>query len=191
MVCVFGAPPQNTEHIFWNGAKHPHPRYPKPLLLACRVQWYGCLGRHPRTHAIFFGIVHFKHHHPILGPKTLLLDCTVVPVFGNVRFKHHHPRYPETPLLAHDVQRYGWLERHPRIHTIFFGIVCFKHTHSRHPKIPSRPMVCRGMGGWSATPESKQCFLASCVSSTPILDIQKHLFCPMLCRRMNIFSYYS
>ena len=51
-------------------------------------------------------------------------------------FKHTHSRYPKIPSLAHGVQRYGWLERHPRIQAIFYGIVCFKHNHSRHPKTP-------------------------------------------------------
>ena len=39
---------------------------------------------------------------------------------GIVHFKHTHPRYPKTPFLAHDVQRYGCLGRHPRTQTIFF-----------------------------------------------------------------------
>ena len=145
------------------------------------MQWYGCLGRHPRTQTIFYGIVHFKHH---------------------------HPRYPKTPLLACRVQWYGCLVRHPRTQTMFYGIVHFKHHHPKYPKtllLACRvqlygclgtcvsnttilgtqkhlcwPMMCRGMGGWSATPESKQYFLASCVSNTPLLGIQKHLFWPMV-----------
>ena len=44
--------------------------------LAHGLQRHGCLGRHPRSQAIFFGIVHFKHHHPGY-PKTPLLACRV------------------------------------------------------------------------------------------------------------------
>ena len=71
------------------------------------MQWYGCLGRHPRTHTMFSGIV---------------------------QFKDTHPRGPNTSFLAHGVQWYGWLGRHPRTHTIFSGIVQFKDTHHRDPK---------------------------------------------------------
>ena len=36
------------------------------ILLACRVQWYECLGRYPRTQSMYFLCFgHFKH--PILG----------------------------------------------------------------------------------------------------------------------------
>ena len=83
--------------------------------------------------------------------------------FGVLRFKHPHPRYPKTPFLAHGAQRCGWLECHPRTHTIFFGIVRFKHTHPRYPKTHFWPMVCRGMGGWSATPEPVQYFWQGCL----------------------------
>ena len=79
--------------------KQPHHRYPKTSLLAYGVQWYGCLGRHPRTQRIFFRIVHFNQP---------------------------HPRYPKTPLLAYREQRYGCLGRHPKMQRIFFGIVQFK-----------------------------------------------------------------
>ena len=49
---------------YHTGFKQPDPRYPKTPLLAYGVQWYGCLGRHPRTQTILFGIVQFKHPHP-------------------------------------------------------------------------------------------------------------------------------
>ena len=37
------------------------------------------------------------------------------------------------------------------------------------------PMVCRGLGGWGATQEPTQYFLALCSSKTAILGIQRHL----------------
>ena len=45
---VWGATPE-PKHYFLSIVefKHPHPRYPKTLLLAHGVQRYGCLGRHP------------------------------------------------------------------------------------------------------------------------------------------------
>ena len=49
--------------------KHHHHRNSKTRLLACGVQWYGCLGRRPGTQTVFFGIVQFKHHRPRY-PKT-------------------------------------------------------------------------------------------------------------------------
>ena len=60
------------------------------------VQWYGWLGRHPRTQTVFSGIV---------------------------QFEHHHQRKFKTPLLACGVQWYGWLGGHPRTQTISPGIV--------------------------------------------------------------------
>ena len=53
------------------------------------VQWFGWLGRHPRTHMIFSGIVPLKDT---------------------------HSRDPKTPFLAHGAQWFGWLGRHPRTH---------------------------------------------------------------------------
>ena len=77
-------------------------RYPQTPFQAHSVQRYACLGRHPRTHGIFFGMV---------------------------RFKHHHFRYPNTPFRAHAVQRYACLGRHPRTHTMgYLGCRCLKCT---------------------------------------------------------------
>ena len=64
--------------------------------MACGVQRYGCLGRQPRTHTIFFGIAQFNKPHRM---------------------------YPKPPFLACGVLRYGCLGRHPRTHAIFFGVV--------------------------------------------------------------------
>mgnify|MGYP007125156897 CR=1 FL=1 len=64
--------------------------------MACGVQRYGCLGRQPRTHTLFFGIAQFNKPHRM---------------------------YPKPPFLACGVQRYGCLGRHPRTHAIFFGVV--------------------------------------------------------------------
>ena len=111
--------------------------------------------------------------------------------FGIVRFKHPHPMYPETPFLVHGVQRYGCLGRHPGTRTIFWhcpfqtppshvsknafsGLQCAevcmqgapaqktpvtfciahsKHTHSTYPKRPFLAHGGRGIGVWGATPE--------------------------------------
>ena len=71
-IAVWGATPE-PEQIFGSVQfKHHHPRYPTTLSLANRVQWYGCLGRHPRSQAIFFGIVQFKHLHPRYSKTPLL-----------------------------------------------------------------------------------------------------------------------
>ena len=61
--------------------KHPHPRYPKTTLLACRVQRYRCLGRHPRTQTPFYGIVReriaFGEHSPYaVGARHRLLRAS-------------------------------------------------------------------------------------------------------------------
>ena len=49
VVWVFGATPQNLNNFFGIVQfKHHQQRNPKKLLLACGVQWYGCLERHPR-----------------------------------------------------------------------------------------------------------------------------------------------
>ena len=62
-------------------------RYLNTPFLTHSVQRYACLGRHPRTHTMFF---------------------------GTVQFKNPHPRYPKTPLLPYGVQWYWCLGRHPR-----------------------------------------------------------------------------
>ena len=49
-------------------------------------------------------------------------------------------------------------------------------------------MVCRGMGGWGATPEPTRCFLALCSSKTPILGVQKHPFWLVVCSGMGVWS---
>ena len=162
-----------------------HPRYSKTPLLACRVQWYGCLGCHQRNQTTFFGIVHFKH------PR---------------------PRYPKTLMLANRVPRYGCLARHPGTRTIFFGIVHFKHPHPRYPKSSFLvygvqrcvgvlcisntpilgiqkhfcwPMGYSGMGVWSATPEPTHYFLALSIANTFIPGIQQQLFWRMVCTGMG------
>ena len=121
--------------------KETHSRDPKTPFLAHGVQWYGWLGRHPRTHMLFSGIV---------------------------QFKETHSRDAKTPFVALGVQWFGCLGRHPRTHTTFSDIVQFKGTHSRDAKTPLLvqrvqcyavqkhlvlPKVCTGMGGWGATPE--------------------------------------
>ena len=118
-------------------------------MLACRIQRYGRLGRHPRSQTIFFGIV---------------------------QFKEHHRRYPKTPLLACRVWRYGCLGRHARTQTILFGIVQFKHhTITGTEKHLCWPVGYRCMGDRAATPEHKEYLLALCSSSTTIIGIQKPL----------------
>ena len=97
-----------------------------------------------------------------------------------VRFKHHHFRCPKTSFLAQGVQRYACLERHPAPTAQFLAWCVSNTTILGVQNHVFWPRVCSGMGGWSATPESKQYFLASCVSNTPILGIQKHLFWPMV-----------
>ena len=99
----------------------------KTPLLACGVQWYGWLGRHPRTQTI----------------------C-----FGTVQFKHHHQRNSKTPLLACGVQWYGWLGRHPRTQTIIFGIVQFKHQCPRYPKTPLLACGVQWYGWVGAPPQN-------------------------------------
>ena len=97
---------ENAEKDDFPGVED-HQRDSKTPLLACGEQWYGWLGRHPRTQATLFGTVHFKHH---------------------------HQRNPKTRLLACGVPQYGWQGRHPRTQPIFFCIVQFKHQHQRNPK---------------------------------------------------------
>ena len=65
-VRVFVAPHQNP-NIFFGIVhfKHPHHRYPKPHLLACRVKSYGILGRHPRTPRYFLALR--SPNTPIIG----------------------------------------------------------------------------------------------------------------------------
>ena len=129
------------------------------------MQWYGCLERHPKSHTIFSGILHFKHTHPRC-PKTLCLACDVEwygclehhprthsIFFGIVQFRDIHPRYPKTPFLGCGVQWYGCLERHPRTHTIFLPLCSSKTSILDTQKHLSRVVVCCGMGVWSATPE--------------------------------------
>ena len=119
-----GVAPQPPIFLRIAQCKHPPTRYPKTPFLVHSVQWYGCLGRHPRTQTIFFGIV---------------------------QSKHLHPRYPKTPLLAYGVQRYGCFGRHPR--TNFFLALCIPKTpFAGIKKHLSWPMVCRGMIVRSATP---------------------------------------
>ena len=137
---------------------HLHHRYPKPPLLAYRVEMYACLGRHPRTQIIFF---------------------------GTMEFKHHHQRYPETLLLAYRVQWYGCLGR-PRTQTIFFALCSSNipiidiQNHLRWPT------GYRGMDVWGATPDPKQLLLALCSSNSTIIGIQEHLCWPMRYRGMGV-----
>ena len=58
------------------------------------------------------------------------------------------------------------------------GIVHFKDTHSNTQKHLLWPMVCSGMGGWGATPEPHDYFLAFCISKTPTIGIHSHFFWP-------------
>ena len=183
---MLGALPKNLNNIFGIVQfehPHPHPRYPKKPFLAHGVQRYGCLGRHPRTQTMFFGIVHCKRLHPRY-PKTPLLAqvCRGMGAWGTTQEPKQYflgssnapivskntfsgpwcaegwvfgapPQNPNNdfwycPLsipggiqkhlffLAHGVQRYGCLGRHPRTQTIFFGIVQFKSPHPRYPKTP-------------------------------------------------------
>ena len=64
-------------------------------------------------------------------------------MFGIVRFKHHHPRYLKTPFLAHGVQRYECLERHPRTHTIFFGRADYGRAAVQYQPPRKRPQNAR------------------------------------------------
>ena len=89
MVCrrmsVWGATPE-PKQFFWHcPLQTPQSQISKNTFSG---PWCtnGCLGRHPRTQRILFGIVHCKQL---------------------------NPRYPKTPFLAHGVQTYGCLGRHP------------------------------------------------------------------------------
>ena len=186
LVWVFWAPSQNPNSIFGIvHFKHNHHRAPKTPLLACGVQGYGCLRRHPITHAILFGTVQFEHHHPRC-PKTPLLACwvqwygclgrhprTQTICFGTVQFKHHHERNSKTPLLACGVHCYGRLGRHPGTQTVCCGTVQFKHDHQWNSRHLWGPEVYSGMGVWGATPEPIQYFLALYNSNITILRIPK------------------
>ena len=54
---VWGATPEPGSVFGIVQFKQPDPGYPTAPLLTYRVQSYGCLGRHPRTQTIMFGIV--------------------------------------------------------------------------------------------------------------------------------------
>ena len=54
---VWGAKPAAKQY-FLALFQHHSPRFPTTPLLGCKVQWYGCLGRHPKTETPFSGIVH-------------------------------------------------------------------------------------------------------------------------------------
>ena len=77
---VWGATPEPKQQFFGIlQFKDPQAKYPKTPLLASGVQWYGCLGRHPKTQTILLGIFHLKYPHPRY-PKTPLqaaLKCTM------------------------------------------------------------------------------------------------------------------
>ena len=104
---VQGATPEPTPYFLGWCVSNTTVLGPTPPLLAHSVQRYACLGRHPRTHTLFFGMV---------------------------RFKYYHFTYPTTPFQAHRVQRYACLGRHPRPHTLFFWHGAFQHHHLRSPK---------------------------------------------------------
>ena len=108
MVWVVGAPPQNLNNIVWHGAVQTPP---------CQVFRNTFAGLWSKIVGVFGA--------PPQNPNKF---------FGVVQFRQLHPRYPEAPLLAYEVQWYGWLGRHPRTQTIFFGMVQFKHPHPRYLK---------------------------------------------------------
>ena len=126
VVLSFGAPPQNPNNICsLVQFKYPHPRYPKIPLLPYRVQWYWCLGRHPRTQTILLALCNSNTPSQVSKNTIAALWSAVVLVFGAppqnpnntfglVQSKHPHPRYPRTPLLPYGVQWYWCLGRHPR-----------------------------------------------------------------------------
>ena len=128
---MFVAPPKNPNNMFWHCAFQTPPLQVSKIffLLANSGPRYGCLGRHPRTQTIVFGILHFRHHHARY-PEVVLLVNTVPrygclgrhPITQTIFFllSAVHPRYPTTPLLAYGVLRYGCLVRRPRTQRLFF-----------------------------------------------------------------------
>jgi hypothetical protein len=152
---VFGAPPQNPKKIVLPLCSSNIP------ILGIQKQLFWLMGRHPGTHTIVLGIVHFTH------PNS---------------------RYPKTPFLAYRAQSYGCLGRQPRTRTKVFALVQFKHSHPRYPKTPLLAYRAQRYGVWGAPPEPKQYLLPLCSSNIPILGIQKHLFWPMGCRGMGVWG---
>ena len=170
VVLVFGAPPQNPNNNFsLVQFKHPHPRYPRTPLLPYGVQWYWCLGRHPRTQTILLALC--NPNTPIPGIQEdpcCPMEYSGIGVWGATpEPKQHfepcaiqtpHPRYPRTPLLPYGVQWYWCLGRHPRTQTTFVAL-CNSNT-----PVPGiqKSLCCAmeysGIGVWGATPEPKQYF---------------------------------
>ena len=133
-----GRPQEPKEYILASTIQT-HPSYvSKTLLLAHGVQMYGCLGHHPRTQRIFLALP--ISNTPIPGIQNHFfwpMVCRGMGVWGATLeprqyilalpiAKHPHARYPKTSFLAHGVQRYGCLGRHPRTQNNMFWYFTFQ-----------------------------------------------------------------
>ena len=168
---MFGARTQSTKNFFGPlHFKHHCHRYPTTALLACRVQWYGCLGRRPGILRFFLALCSLnttilgthKHFCWLVGYSGLgVWGATSEDkgFFGGiVQFKYHHHRYLKTTLLAYRVQLYGCLGRHARIQRIFFGIVQSRQPYHRYPiffLLANRVHRCQCLARQPRTPHCK------------------------------------
>ena len=181
-------------------SKHHHLRYPETPFLGRAVQRYACLGRHPRTHSIFSGMVRFKHHPPGIQKHLFWpVVCKGMRVWGATA-------EPITYFLALCVSNttLPGIQKHlfwPVVWkgmgvwgatpepTQFFWALCTSNiTIQGIQKRFCWTVGYRVMGVWGATSELTPYVLAWCVSNTTILGIQKHLFWPMVCRGMRVWG---
>ena len=125
----WGATPEPKQTFFGLvQLNHSHHRYPRTLLLAYRVQRYGCLGRYPKTQTIVF--VHYV-----------------------VQFKQPHHRYPKTFLLSYRAQWHGCCPATPEPKQ-YVSVLCSSNTRIIGiQKYFCWPVGYRGMG--VQTPPSK------------------------------------
>ena len=75
----------------------------------------------------------------------------------------------------------------PRQHPTFFGIAHFEHPHPRYPKTLFLADLVQRYARSERRANTPH-VLALCISNTPIPGIQKHLFWPIVCRGMCVWS---
>ena len=148
---MFGAPPQNPKNMFsLVQFKHPHPRYPKTLLLPYGVKWYWCLGRHPRTQTTFLALCNSNTPIPRIQkhlccpmeysgigvwgatpePKQYFYLCAIQTSPSQVS-KSTFAALCSTVVLV-----FGAPPQNPNT---IFSLVQFKHSHPRYPKTSLLP----------------------------------------------------
>ena len=179
--------------------KDTHLRSPNTPFLACGVQWYWCLERHPKTHTVFCGIVHFENTHP-RDRKTpsWLAVCSGMGGWGATP---EPKRYfvalcsSKTPILSENT--FFWLvvcrarvlgvpPQNP--HGIFWHCAAAKHP-SYVSKNTFSGLWCAVVWVVGAPSENAHDFFQHlCSSKTPILGLQKHLFWLVVCSVMGGWS---